>query len=88
MRRQRAQRPKLPADQRQLRLHQSLTLIDFIRHLLQFVGQRFFLIALNRNRGFTRQALGDFVDAVRQFHPGAFDQVLAHVRRQQGFPVR
>ncbi|MNI68194.1 hypothetical protein D3C73_1238740 [compost metagenome] len=79
MRRQCAQRPQLPADQTQLRLHQALTLIDFIGHLLERVGQRFLLIALDGNRGFARQALGDFVDAGRQFHARAFDQLFAHI---------
>ncbi len=79
MRRQRPQRPQLPADQRQLRLHQPLPFIDFIRHLLKPIGQGFFLITLNRNRLFARQALGYFVEAGSQVHTGAVDQMLAHV---------
>ena len=66
MRRQRPQWSQLSADQRQLRLHQSLPFVDFIRHLLQLIGQRFFFITLNRHRLLVRQPLGDFIDARRQ----------------------
>src|SRR3990167_5703234 len=58
-----AQRAELPADQRQLGLHQALLVVQRIRALFQFGGQLFFGIALNRHRTLFGQASGDFVEA-------------------------
>ena len=67
-----AQRAELTADQRQLGLHQPQVLINVIRHLLQLIGQGFFLIALHWHRQLGAQALGNQVDAVSNTLPRAF----------------
>ncbi len=88
MRRQRTQRPQLPADQRQLRLHQSLPFIYLIRHLLQVRGQGFLGIALDRNGLLVGQPRGDLIDARREGLARAVDQVFVHLGRQLRVAVR
>ena len=50
MRRQRAQRGQLAADQCQLRLYQALMFIHLLGHLFKSGGERFFGITVNRYR--------------------------------------
>ncbi len=74
---QRAQRPQLTADQRQLCLHQTLYLIDFVRHLFQFGRQGFLGVALDLDGGLVRQSRGDLLDAGGQGCSDTIDQVVA-----------
>jgi hypothetical protein len=82
---------ELATDQRQLRLHQPLALVDVLGDQFQALRQCLFLVAVDGQRLFAAQAGGDFVEAsgqrfglFQQVRLGGLWQLFATVRAQSG----
>ena len=82
-----AQRGELATDVRQLGLYQAMAVVHVLGHLLQFLGQRFLLFAVDGDRAFLFQARGDFLEAGGEPLGGALQEAVAGVLGQ-AFAVR